>query len=149
MKYLKDFQPGRIYRFRSPPLSTEEIISFAREWHPQRLHTDEAYATGSHGGLIASSFQTMLQVFKPVMHEMMTGAANIDGLDLEELRWPRPTPPGEALDIALEVNSATPSRSKPDRGVLAYTLRARNPAGEVVFATKTPMMIQRRASRKR
>jgi len=59
VKYLKDFQPGRIYRFRSPPLSTEE------------------------------------------------------------------------------------------RGVLAYTLRARNPAGEVVFTTKTPMMIQRRASRKR
>ena len=149
MKYLEDFAPGQIYRFRAEPLSTEEIISFAREWDPQRLHTDVPYATAVHGSLIASGFQTMLQVFKPVMHEMMTGVANIGGLGLEELRWPRPTRPGEALDIELELNSVTPSRSNPDRGVLAYTLRARNPAGEVVFTTKTPVMIQRRASEER
>lgn len=146
MKYLEDFQPGQIYRFRAEPLSKEDIVAFAQEWDPQRLHTDEAYATGIHGSLIASGFQTMLQAFKPVMHEMMPEIANIGGLGFDSLRWPRPVRPGEALDIELEVSSVTPSKSKPDRGVLAYTLRAINPAGQVVFAADTPVMIKRRPS---
>lgn len=146
MKYLEDFQPGQIYRFRAEPLSKEEIIAFAQEWDPQRLHTDEAYATGIHGSLIASGFQTMLQAFKPVMHEMMPEIANIGGLGFDSLRWPRPVRPGEALDIELEISSVTPSKSKPDRGVLAYTLRAMNPAGQVVFTADTPVMIKRRPS---
>lgn len=146
MKYLEDFQPGQIYRFRAPALSKEEIISFAREWDPQRLHTDEAYATKIHGGLIASGFQTMLQAFKPVMREMMPKIANIGGLGCDSLRWPLPMRPGEALAIELEVTSVTPSKSKPDRGVLVYTLRASNPARQVVFVADTPVMIRRRPS---
>lgn len=146
MKYLEDFQPGQIYRFRAPPLSKEEIIAFAQEWDPQRLHTDEAYAIGIHGGLIASGFQTMLQAFKPVMHEMMPEIANIGGLGFDSLRWPLPMRPGETLDIELEVTSVTPSKSKPDRGVLTYALRAMNPARQVVFTADTPVMIKRRPS---
>lgn len=146
MKYLEDFQPGQIYRFRAEPLSKEEIIAFAHEWDPQRLHTDENYAVSVHGSLIASGFQTMLQVFKPVMHGMMPEIANIGGLGFDSLRWPRPVRPGEALDIELEVSSVKPSKSKPDRGVLAYALRAMNSAGQVVFTADTPVMIKRRLS---
>ncbi len=146
MKYLEDFQPGQTYRFHAEPLSKEAIIAFAQEWDPQRLHTDESYATAIHGSLIASGFQTMLQAFKPVMHELMPEVANIGGLGFDSLKWPRPMRPGDALSIELEVSSVTPSKSKPDRGVLAYTLRAMNPAGEVVFTVDTPVMIKRRPS---
>ncbi|MEW6167802.1 MAG: MaoC family dehydratase [Pseudomonadota bacterium] len=146
MKYLEDFQPGQIYRFRAEPLSKEEIIAFAQEWDPQRLHTDEAYATGIHGSLIASGFQTLLQVFKPVMRNMMTDVANIGGLGFDSLKWLRPVRPGEALDVELEVSSVTPSKTKPDRGVMTYTLRAMNPAGQVVFTVDTGAMVKRRPS---
>ena len=146
MKYPEDFQPGQIYRFRAPQLSKEEIIAFAQKWDPQRLHTDEAYATGIHGSLIASGFQTKLQAFKPVVHEMMPGLANIGGLVFNSPRWSLPKPPGEALDIELEVTSVVPSKSKPDRGVLTYTLRAKNPARQVVFTADTPVMIKRQPS---
>lgn len=146
MKYLEDFQPGQIYRFRAEPLSKQEIVAFAQEWDPQRLHTDENYATAIHGSLIASGFQTMLQAFKPVMHEMMPEIANIGGLGFDLVKWPRPMRHGEALNIEMEVSSVAPSKSKPDRGVLAYTLRAMNPAGQVVFTADTPVMIKRRPS---
>lgn len=143
MKYLDDFEQGQVFRFRSAPMSVTAIKAFAEEWDPQRLHTDEDYATTIHGGLIASGFQTMLEVFKPVMKELMVDVANIGGIGFDNLRWLRPVRPDEPLDIEMTVNSVTPSRSKPDRGVMHYTLSARNPRGEVVFTTDTPVMIQR------
>ena len=42
MRYLEDFSPGQVYRFRSAPMSADSIKAFAEEWDPQRLHTDEA-----------------------------------------------------------------------------------------------------------
>ncbi|WP_235851870.1 MULTISPECIES: MaoC/PaaZ C-terminal domain-containing protein [Rhodobacterales] len=125
-------------------MSAEAIKAFAHEWDPQRLHTDEDYAATIHGSLIASGFQTMLEVFKPIMTEFMIDVANIGGMGFDNLRWLRPVRPDEPLEVEMKINSVTPSKSKPDRGVLHYTLSAKNPKGEVVFTTDTPVMIQRK-----
>jgi len=144
LKYLDDFEPGQTFHFRSAPMSAEAIKAFAHEWDPQRLHTDEDYAATIHGSLIASGFQTMLEVFKPIMTEFMVNVANIGGMGFDNLRWLLPVRPDEPLDIEMTINSVTPSKSKPDRGVLHYTLSAKNPKGEIVFTTDTPVMIQRK-----
>lgn len=144
MKYLEDFEPGQVFRFRSAPMSADAIKAFAREWDPQRLHTDEDYATTVHGSLIASGFQTMLEVFRPIMTGFMVDVANIGGMGFDNLRWVRPVRPDEPLDIELKINSVTPSRSKPDRGVLNYSINAKNPKGEIVFTTENPVMVQRK-----
>ena len=144
MKYLEDFAPGQVFRFHSEPMSKEAIIAFAEEWDPQRLHTDEDYATAIHGSLIASGFQTVLEVFKPVVTELMVDVANIGGMGFENLRWLLPVRPDEPLDIEMTINSVTPSKSKPDRGVLHYTLSVRNPKGEVVLSADVPLMMKRK-----
>jgi len=144
MKYLDDFSPGQVFTFKTAPLSATQIKEFAAEWDPQRLHLEEDYASTIHGSLIASGFQTLLIVFKPVMHELMPDVANIGGMGFNNLRWLQPLRPNEALDIQIVIDSVTPSRSKPDRGVLKYTLEARNPAGDVIFRTEVPVMIQRK-----
>ena len=144
MKYLDDFSPGQVFTFKTAPLSATQIKEFAAEWDPQRLHLEEDYASTIHGSLIASGFQTMMIVFKPVMHELMPDVANIGGMGFNNLRWLQPLRPNEALDIQIVIDSVTPSRSKPDRGVLKYTLEARNPAGDVIFRTEVPVMIQRK-----
>ncbi|WP_026757565.1 MaoC family dehydratase [Sediminimonas qiaohouensis] len=144
MKYLEDFEPGQVFRFRSAPMSADAIKAFAREWDPQRLHTDEDYATTVHGSLIASGFQTMLEVFRPIMTGFMVDVANIGGMGFDNLRWVRPVRPDEPLDIELKINSVTPSRSKPGRGVLNYSINAKNPKGEIVFTTENPVMVQRK-----
>jgi acyl dehydratase len=144
LKYLEDFTPGQVFRFRSDPLSADAIKAFAREWDPQRLHTDEDYATAIHGSLIASGFQTMLAVFRPIMSDFMTGVANIAGAGFDNLRWVRPVRPDEPLDIEMIINTVTPSRSKPDRGILQYTVKAFNPRGELVFTTDTTGIVQRK-----
>jgi len=125
-------------------MSAQSIKAFAQEWDPQRLHTDEDYATAIHGSLIASGFQTVLEVFKPVVTDLMTGMANIGGMGFDNLRWLLPVRPDEPLDIEMTINSLTPSKSKPDRGVLHYTLSARNPKGEVVLSADAPLMMKRK-----
>ena len=144
MKYLDDFESGQVFHFRSAPMSAQSIKAFAQEWDPQRLHTDEDYATAIHGSLIASGFQTVLEVFKPVVTDLMTGMANIGGMGFDNLRWLLPVRPDEPLDIEMTINSVTPSKSKPDRGVLHYTLSARNPKGEVVLSAKPVLMMKRK-----
>ena len=123
MKYLDDFESGQVFHFRSAPMSSQSIKAFAQEWDPQRLHTDEDYATAIHGSLIASGFQTLLEVYKPIMTELMVNVANIGGMGFENLRWLLPVRADEPLDIEMTVNSVTPSRSKPDRGVMHYSLK--------------------------
>ena len=144
MKYLDDFESGQVFHFRSAPMSAQSIKAFAQEWDPQRLHTDEDYATAIHGSLIASGFQTVLEVFKPVVTDLMTGMANIGGMGFDNLRWLLPVRPDEPLDIEMTINSVTPSKSKPDRGVLHYTLSVRNPKGEVVLSADVPLMMKRK-----
>ena len=144
MRYLEDFEVGQRLHYRSPGLSRAQIMQFAGEWDPQRLHLDEAYATAIHGSLIASGFQTMLAVFQPIMAGLMRDCANIGGVGLDELRWLRPVRPDEPLEIGLEVRAVTPSRSKPDRGVMTYSVTATNPAGEVVLTCLAPVMMRRR-----
>lgn len=144
MKFLEDFVPGQTFEFRTAPVSASMMMEFARRWDPQAMHTDMDHAAEIHGGLIASGFQTLLLVFEPVTKDLMTGVANIGGLGFENLRWPRPLRPDQSLDVKIRVNSVRPSRSKPDRGVLHYTLTATNDAGETVLTTDVPVMIKRR-----
>lgn len=145
MKYLEDFHVGQVFNFTTEPVSKEAIIAFATRWDPQLLHTDEEHATKIHGGLIASGFQTMLLVFEPIMKDLMTDVANIGGMGFDNLRWLRPLRPDQALAVKLEINAVRPSRSKPDRGILQYTLTATDPAGELMFTTDVPVMIKRRS----
>jgi acyl dehydratase len=146
VKFLEDFKVGQIFAFRTPPLSKDEIISFAREWDPQRLHTDEYYAKQIHGGLIASGFQTLLLVFRPIMRDFMTGVANIGGLGFERLSWNAPVRANEPLDVTLKMQAVRPSQTKPDRGVISYRVEARNMAGEPVLTVDTAAMVKRKAA---
>jgi acyl dehydratase len=144
MKHLEDFEAGQVFTFRTAPLGEPDIIAFASQWDPQRLHTDKEYATSIHGNLIASGFQTLLLVFGPIMRDLMTGVANIGGTGFDRLRWHRPLYPGQPLDVRMEVLTVRPSRSKPDRGIISYRVEASNPSGDLVLSLDTAAMVKRR-----
>lgn len=144
MRYLDDYRGGETHRFTIAGIGEEEIVAFARQWDPQRIHVDPDFAaTGPHGGLITSGFQTILHVFRPIMG-LMSEMANIGGLGFDELRWLQPWRPEEPLEVVFTVLSVAPSRSKPDRGVMKYKLEAYNPAGELIFLARTGVMVKRR-----
>lgn len=144
MKFLEDFSVDDSFVFEAEPMSSVDIMAFAQDWDPQRLHTDVDYARAMHGSLIASGFQTMLHVFRPILRDLMTTMENIGRLGFNDLRWLRPVRPDEPLAVLFTVTGLTPSRSKPDRGVLAYRVEARNPEGDLVLTVDTAAMIRRK-----
>jgi len=144
IRHLEDFEVGEAMTFKVGPLTREEIMAFAQEWDPQPLHLDEDYAKEVHGSLIASGFHTMMHVMRPVVTEMMARSANIGGFGFDNLRWPRPLPPDEVLQVRVEVTGVRPSKSKSDRGILSYKIEAKNSEDQTVFVTETASMIKRR-----
>lgn len=49
-----------------------------------------------------------------------------------EIKWPRPTRPGDVLRVESEIIEITPSRSRPDRCRVRLRSETRNQTGDVV-----------------
>ena len=61
-----------------------------------------------------------------------------------EIAWPRPTRPGDILQVESEVVAVTPSRSRPDRGIVTVRSETKNQRGEVVQVLTAKLMVPRR-----
>ncbi len=142
--YFEDFEPGKVFTVDAGSISREDMISFAREWDPQRLHLDEEYATSALGSLVASGLQSMLYIMRPIMVQMMANLNNIGGFGLDNLRWVKPVRPDENLTVRIEITEVRVSRSRPDVSVISYHIDAFNPDKELVFKADTGALIRQR-----
>src|SRR5476651_1314329 len=124
--YLEDIFVGQ--RFVTGEALVEEaaIKSFARDFDPQPFHTDsEAAKQSFFGGLAASGWHTaaitmrLLVESGPQLSGGMIGAGG-------ELTWPRPTRPGDILHVESEILEITPSRSRPERGLVTLRSETKN-----------------------
>jgi acyl dehydratase len=61
-----------------------------------------------------------------------------------ELSWPKPTRPGDTLQVVSEVKEVIPSRSRPDRGVVRMRSETRNQHDEVVQILDAKLLVPRR-----
>ena len=58
-RYFEDYPPGAVYEYGYLTVTGEEIVAFAEQFDPQRIHVDRAYAeAGPFGGLIASGWHS-------------------------------------------------------------------------------------------
>ncbi|MGV9009430.1 MaoC family dehydratase [Brevundimonas sp.] len=129
--YLDDIAVGDTFVTGSVTVTTEDIQAFARQFDPQPFHLDAEAAIGSlFGGLAASGWHTAALTMRLLVEgfPLARGVIGAGG----ELAWPRPTRPGDVLTVHGEVLQVTPSRSRPDRGMLLVRSETRNQHGEVV-----------------
>ena len=69
------------------------------------------------------------------MRLMVEGGAPIAGGLIGaggEIKWTKPTRPGDTLQVHSEVINITPSRSRPDRGTVTMKIETVNQRGEVL-----------------
>jgi acyl dehydratase len=62
-----------------------------------------------------------------------------------EITWPRPTRPDDTLRVVTEVLEITPSRSRPDRGMVLVRSNTFNQLNEIVQTISSRMVVPRRA----
>lgn len=144
--YLEDLKPGD--RFETPTgytLSEADIMGFAQRYDPQPFHIDaDAAKQTIHSGLIASGFQTLAAGFRILYGTGFITTANLGGVGIDALRWLRPVRPGDTLRSIAEITEVTPSKSKPDRGVVKYALTVLNQKKEPVLTGIFIIVVKRR-----
>ena len=63
-----------------------------------------------------------------------------------EISWPKPARPGDTLTVVSEVEELTPSRSRPDRGMVRVRSETRNQDGETVQVLIAKLVVPRRTA---
>jgi acyl dehydratase len=146
MRYFEDFQPGAVHESGPYVVSREELLAFARQYDPQPFHVDEEAGRQSiYGGLITSGWHTASICHRLVVEGLLKDSASMGSPGVDELRWLKPVRPGDALSVRIELLSATPSRSKPDRGAVRCRFEVRNQHGEVVMTELATALFARRS----
>jgi acyl dehydratase len=142
--YLDDLQVGQ--RFTSGAYVIEEahIKAFAALFDPQPFHLDQSAAHASvFKGLAASGWHTAAIAMRLLVDGGLPFARGIVGLG-GEVVWPRPTRPGDTLRVESEIVEITPSRSKPQQGVVTVRSIMRNQAGDTVYVLTAKLLVLRR-----
>ncbi|HUK11578.1 MAG TPA: MaoC family dehydratase [Stellaceae bacterium] len=143
-RYFDDFQVGDRFVSRGITVTESGIVDFAMRYDPQPFHIDVVAAKESnYGGLIASGFHTLTLGFRMVLETGVFRACSMGSPGFDELRWLRPVRPGTTLHTEFEIVEKTPSRSKPDRGIMRVKFCIKNEAGEDVI-TFTSMHLTKR-----
>ena len=141
--YLEDLQVGQRFESRAHRLDAEQIKKFAAEFDPQPFHLDETAAAGSlFGGLAASGWHTAALTMR-LLVESVPLADGLVGAELE-LAWPKPTRPGDTLQVFSEIVDIRPSRSKPNMAIVTMRNETRDQEGDVLQTFKVKMPVFKR-----
>jgi acyl dehydratase len=144
-RYLEDLAVGERHSSGEFVLTEEESLAFAMRYDPQPMHIDrQAAERGPLKGLTASGWQTTAIAMRLMIEANLFGNTPVLGLGVDELRWPGPVRPGDTVRLETEVISITPSRSKPDFGVVRIQITARNQRDEVVLKMIPNLWVPRR-----
>ena len=144
-RYLEDFDVGAVYKHWPAKTITEAddhmFCLLTMNHHP--LHINDVYASQSQQG------QNV--VVGPLVYSIMLGmsVADVSGkaianLATEELSHPAPVFHGDTLFAESEVLEVTPSRSKPDRGIVKVKTDAYKQDGTLVATFKRAVLVPRR-----
>jgi acyl dehydratase len=154
--YYEDRQLGELTDFGSHTFAKEEIVAFASTFDPQPFHLDEAAAEASlFGGLCASGWHTAVFAVRGHIRSRLEGntKARAEGVPLaaygpspgfRNLSWHKPVYVGDTLEYRGRLAQKIDLKSRPDRGILATEIAARNQRGEIVLRVTSQILAQRR-----
>lgn len=142
--YLDDLKPGDRFVSAEHALDEAQIVAFALQFDPQPFHTDaEAAKATFFQGLAASGWHTAALTMRLLVGSGMPLADGVIGSG-GEIQWPKPTRPGDVLHVESEVVEITPSRSKPDRGMVQMRCETLNQHGDVLQRFSPKLVVFRR-----
>jgi len=143
--YLEDFSPGQTFASAPMTVDAAAIKAYARQFDPQPFHLDEAAATTTFfKGLAASGWHTVSMTMRMLVDGGLPIAGGIIGAGVDEIRWPRPTRPGDTLRLVSEVLEVRPSKSRPDQGLMKVRTTTINQRDEPVQVMVSNLVVMRR-----
>lgn len=138
IEWFDDLATGMQFKTGEARITAPDIKRFAAEFDPQPMHLDEDTAKTFFNGLAAPGWHTAAIAMKLLVESRPFGDHPIIGIG-GGLRWMAPVSPGDVLHLEGEVESLTPSKTKP-HGTVVMKWTMYNQHGQVVY-TFTPMTI--------
>ena len=143
---LRTSHVGRRFSSGTHTIDEAQIKEFAAQFDPQPFHLTSAAAKATlFGGLAASGWHTAAITMSLLVESGLPLRGGIVGAG-GEISWPKPTRPGDILQVVSEVEEVVPSRSRPDRGMVKVRSETRNQRGEVVQVLLAKLIVPRRAA---
>ena len=141
--YLDDLAVGAEFNSEKYAVAAEEIREFAKKFDPQPFHLDEEAAGKTwFEGLIASGWHTAAITMRLLVQSVPI-ADGIIGAGAD-ITWPKPTKPGDVLNVVSTIINISPSKSKPDRGIVTIQSHTLNQHGEVCQRLIAKVLVFRR-----
>ena len=142
--YLEDIHPGQRFSTQSMLITEADIKEFAEQFDPQPFHLDDDDAKATlFDGLAASGWHTAAITMRLNVTSGPPIAGGIIGGG-GEISWPTPTRPGDVLHVESEIVEVTPSRSRPERGMIVLRSETVNQDGKVVQLSIMKLIVFRR-----
>src|SRR6195952_949018 len=144
-RYLEEFEVGAVYKHWPAKTITEAddhlFCLITMNHHP--LHINDVYASQSQQGqnVVVGPLGYSLMLCMTVSDVSGKAIAN---LATEELKHPAPVFHGDTLFVESEVLEVTPSRSKPDRGVVKVKTDAYKQDGTLVATFKRTVLVPKK-----
>ena len=141
--FYEDVAVGDVRESGSRTLTETQVLEFAERYDPQPFHVDPVAAEESmYGGLIASGWHTAAVTMRMLVESLLTEAATVGARGVDELRWPRPVRPGDALRVRTEIVDKAVETS--ERGLVSARSTTHNGEDEAVFSMVGRIMFERR-----
>jgi acyl dehydratase len=142
--YFDDLHVGQRFVSGTHQLDESQIKAFAREFDPQPFHLDsEAARHTFFGELVASGWHTAGITMRLMVSSGLPIAGGLIGAGAE-ISWPKPTRPGDVLQVESVIVELKPSRSRPDRGMATVRSETRNQSGEIVQVLTAKLVVPKR-----
>lgn len=145
MTGFEQFAIGQVFTSAPRTIDAAAIKAFAAQFDFQPQHMDEAAASRTlFGGLAASGWHTAALTMRLMLESAIGGVSGRGlGVRIDDITWPAPVRPGDALHAVSEVADLRPSRSKPDRGLVIMRTTTFNQHGQPVQVMTGTMLILR------
>jgi acyl dehydratase len=142
--YLDDMHVGQRFTSGSYLMEAARMKEFAAAFDPQPFHLDDEAAEASiFKGLAASGWHTAAVAMRLLAAGGLPFANGIIGLG-GEIAWPKPTRPGDTLQVESEIIDITLSRSKPQQGIVTVRSTMFNQDREAVYLLTAKLLVFRR-----
>ena len=141
--YFEDFSLHTVWDIAPVVIEKEKMLSFAKDYDPLPIHTDEEYAKGTRfGALIAPGVMTFMSIWSTFLGQNRFGDELIAGKSTK-MEWHKPVFAGDTLNSKAEITALTAHSMH--SGIVEVTVTAFNQRGTRVLTDVTEIVVKRRA----
>ncbi len=146
-RYYEDIVVGERTKTGSFTFTLDSIVAFASQYDPQPMHLSEAGGKASFfKAQIASGWQTVGITMRLMVEAHPFGTTPLIGLQIDEIKFPRPVFPGDSVSAEMEIVEKRVSKTRPDTGLLKGRTITTNQKGQDVLSQVWTILMPVRGS---